>query len=99
MRFWNNTTKFFSENLLAIEMTKTKIFMDKLVYFGVSVLEISKMVMYEFSYDYIKSKYGEKAKLCHVDTDTFNFYMKKRHLLRHCKSFWNKIWYFKSSIK
>ena len=68
-------------------MTKTKIFMDKPVYFGVSVLEISKMVMYEFSYDYVKSKYGEKAKLCHVDTDTFNFYMKKSHLLRHCKSF------------
>ena len=46
-----------------MEMTKTKIFMDKPVYFGVSVLEISKMVMYEFSYDYVKSKYREKANM------------------------------------
>ena len=64
-------TKHFSENLLAIEMKKTKVKMNKPVYLGMSILDISKMLMYEFWYDYIKPKYNEKAKLCYVDTDSF----------------------------
>ena len=51
-----HTTKYFSENLMAIEMKKTKVKMNKLVYLGMSVLDISK-TMYEFWYDYIKPKY------------------------------------------
>ena len=43
-----HTTKYFSENLLAIEMKKTKVKMNKLVYLGISILDISKMLMYEF---------------------------------------------------
>ena len=54
-------TKRFSENLLAIEMKKTKVKMNKLVYLGMSILGITKTLMYEFWYDYIKLKYGEKA--------------------------------------
>ena len=42
-----HTTKYFSENLLAIEMKKTKVKMNKLVYLGISILGISKMLMYE----------------------------------------------------
>ena len=51
-----HTTKQFSENLLAIEMKKTKVKMNKLIYLGMSILDISKTLMYEFWYDYIKPK-------------------------------------------
>ena len=61
----------FSENLLAIEMKKTKVKMNKPVYLGMSLLDISKTFMYEFWYDYIKPKYKDKAKLCYMDTDSF----------------------------
>ena len=66
-----HTTKHFSENLLAIEMKRTKVKMNKPVYLGMSILDISKTLMYEFWYDYIKPKYKEKAKLCYMDTDSF----------------------------
>ena len=52
-----DTTKRFSENLLAIEVKKIKINMNKPVYLGLSILEISKSLMYQFWYDYIKPKY------------------------------------------
>ena len=65
------TTKWFSEDLLAIEMKKIKLKMDKLVYLGLSILEITKTRMYEFSYDCIKPKYQQNAKLCYMDTDSF----------------------------
>ena len=51
------TIKQFSENLLAIEMKKTKVKMNKPVYLGMSILDISKTLMYEFWYDYVKPKY------------------------------------------
>ena len=66
-----HTTKRFSENLLAIEMKKTKVKMNKPVYLGMSILDISKMLMYKFWYDYIKPKYEDRAKLCYTDTDSF----------------------------
>ena len=58
-----HTTKQFSENLLAIEMKKTKVKMNKPIYLGMSILDISKTLMYEFWYDYIKPKYGDRAML------------------------------------
>ena len=64
-------TKHFSENLLAVEMRKTKILMNKPVYLGKAILDISKALMYEFWYDYIKPKYDQNAKLCYMDTDSF----------------------------
>ena len=66
-----HTRKKFSENLLAIEMKKTKAKMNKSIYRGMSILDISKTLIYEFSYDYIKPKYNEKGKLCYIDTDSF----------------------------
>ena len=64
-------TKHFSENLLAIEMKKTKVKMNKPIYLGMSILDISKTLMYEFWYDYLKPKYGDKVKLCYTDTESF----------------------------
>ena len=70
-----HTTKHFSENLLAIKMKKTKVIMNKSVYLGMSILDISKTFMYKFWYDYIKPKYGDKAKLCYMDTGSFVTYV------------------------
>ena len=66
-----HTAKQFSENLLAIEMINAKVKMNKSVYLGMSILDISETLMYEFWYDYIKPNYKEKAKLCYMDTDNF----------------------------
>ena len=66
-----HTTKFFTKNLLAIEMKKTEILMNETVYLGLVILKFSKILMYEFWYDYVKPKYGTKAKLCYMDTDSF----------------------------
>ena len=71
-----HTTKFFTENLLAIEMIITQILMNKPVYLGLSILDLSKTVMYEFWYDYVKPKYGVNAKLCYMDNDSFTVHVK-----------------------
>ena len=71
-----HTTKFFTYCLLAIQMRKTQILMYKPVYLGLSILDLSKTVMYEFRYDYVKPKYGENAKLCYIDTDNFIVHVK-----------------------
>ena len=49
-------------------MKKSEILMNKPVCLGLSILELSKILMYEFWHDYVKSKYDEKAKLCYTDT-------------------------------
>ena len=77
-----HTTKFFTEHLLAIEMKKMQIIMNKPVCFGHSVLELSKILMYEFWYDHIKPKYGEKAKLCYMDTDSFIVHIKANDIYK-----------------
>ena len=71
-----HTKKWFSEKLLAIEMKKTKVKMNKPIYLDLSILEISKTLMYEFWYDYMKPKYGDNIKLCYMDTDTFIIHIK-----------------------
>ena len=50
--------------------------MNKPVYLGLSMLELSKILTYEFWYDYVKQKYGENAKLSYMDMDSFMVYMK-----------------------
>ena len=52
-------------------MKKTKVKMNKPIYVGLSILEISKILIYEFWYDYMKAKYGNDVKLCYMDTDSF----------------------------
>ena len=51
--------------------------MNKPVYLGLSVLELTKILMYEFSYDYVKQKYTKKANLCCMDTESFIVYKKQ----------------------
>ena len=56
---------------LAIEMKKTKVKMNKSVYLGLSILEVSKTLIYELWCDYMKPKYGDNVKLCYMDTYSF----------------------------
>ena len=76
------TTKLFTEKLLAIEMKKTQIIMNKPAYLGLSILDLSKTVMYECWCDYVKPKYGEKARLCYMDTDSFIFHVKTNDIYK-----------------
>ena len=66
-----HTINLISEDLSVIEMKKTKVKMNKPIYIGLSILEISKILTYEFWYDYLKPKYGNDVKLCYMDTDSF----------------------------
>ena len=52
-------------------MKKTKVEMNKPVYLGMAILDISKTLMYEFWYDYIIPKYGDRVQLCYMDTNSF----------------------------
>ena len=64
-----HTWKYFSENSMVIEMNKP-------VYLGMSILDISKTLMSEFWYDYIKPKYGDRAEIFYMDTDSFIIHIK-----------------------
>ena len=66
-----HTMNCISENLSIIEMKRTKVKMNRPIYLGLSIFEISKILMYEFWYDYMKPKYGDNVKLCYMDTDSF----------------------------
>ena len=73
-----HTSKHSSENLTAIEMKKPKVKMNKPLYLGMSILDISKTLIYEFRYYYIKPKYRDKAKLCYMDTYSFIIHIKTK---------------------
>ena len=66
-----HTMKLIDDNLAIIKMKKVKVKMNKPIYLGLSILELSKIIMYEFWYDYVKVKYMDNAKLCYMDTDSF----------------------------
>ena len=66
-----HTMKLIDDNLAIIEMKKVKVKMNKPIYLGLSILDISKIIMYAFWHDFIKSKYANSAKLCYMDTDSF----------------------------
>ena len=67
-----HTMNYISEDLSIIEMNKTKVNLNKPIYLGLSILDISKILMYDTKmYDYMKSKYNDNIKLCYMDTDSF----------------------------
>ena len=63
-------------------MKKVKVKMNKPIYLGLSILEISKIIMYEFWYDYIKKKYGDMVKLCYVDIDSLIMNIKTKNFYK-----------------
>ena len=74
----HHTTKLFPENLVAIEMKKTEILINQPVSLGLSILELSKILMYESWYDNVKLKKGEKVKWRYMDTDSLIVYIKQK---------------------
>ena len=65
--------KIFSENLISVHMKKTSLLMNKPVYLGACILDLSKTIMYDFHYNYIKPMYKDKAKLLFTDTDSLMY--------------------------
>ena len=92
------TTKQFSENLLAMEMKKTKMKMNVPMYIGFTILKVSKTVMWEFFYDYLKPKYRSKMKLCYTDTDSFIFHTKTKDFYEEIDNDVEK-WFYTSNYK
>ena len=78
----HHTINLISEDLSIIEMKKTKVKMNKPIYLGLSILEISKTLMYEFWYDYMKPKYANNVKLCYMDTDSFIMNIKQMNFMK-----------------
>ena len=63
----------FDVNLIAVLMKSTKLYFNNPVYLGMRILDLSKSLMYDFHYNYIKTKYGDKAKLLFTDTDSLAY--------------------------
>ena len=68
--------KGFSENLVPIEMKKTKVKMNKPIYLGFSMLDLKEIVMHEFRCEYMKPKCAGNVELCYMDTDSFMMHIK-----------------------
>ena len=66
-----HTTKHIPKNVLIMEIKKGEVKRNKPIYLAILILDISKILMYEFWYHYIKLKYGDNAKLCYMDADSF----------------------------
>ena len=71
-----HTINLISEDFSIIEMKKTKVKMSKPIYLGLSILEISKILMYEFWHDFMKPKNNDNVRLCYMDTDSFVMHIK-----------------------
>ena len=69
------STKHISEDLLITKMKQREVYMNKPLYLGQATLDYSKILMYEFWYDYLKPMYNEKIELCYMDTDSFITYV------------------------
>ena len=67
------SSKIFNENLVAVHKIKETLTLNRPAYVGMCILDLSKTLMYDFHYNYIKEKYGEKAKLLFTDTDSLTY--------------------------
>ena len=76
----------FCENLTAVHMKKVKLYFNKPVYLGMSILDLSKTLMYDFHYNYIKPKYGENANLLFTDTDSLAYEIQTEDFYRDISS-------------
>lgn len=80
-----NSASIFTENLVAIQLNPEIVTLDKPIYIGFTVLEISKSHMYDFHYSHMKPFYGENLNLCYTDTDSFLYFIKTDDLYRDLK--------------
>ena len=76
----------FDENLVAINTKKTKLYFIKPVYLGMCILDLSKTLMYDFHYNYIKTKYGDNVKLLFTDTDSLAYEIKTEDFYKDISS-------------
>ena len=77
-----HTINLISEDLSIIEMKKAKVKMNKPIYLALSILEISKILMYEFWYNYMKPKYNDNVRLCYRDTNSFVMHIKTNYFYK-----------------
>ena len=80
------SSKIFNENLVAVHKIKETITLNRPAYVGMCILDLSKTLMYDFHYNYIKKKYGEKAKLLFTDTDSLTYEIEANDVYQ---DFWN----------
>ena len=79
------SSKIFNENLVAVHKIKETLTLNRPAYVGMCILDLSKTLMYDFHYNYIKSKYGDKAKLLFTDTDSLTYEIEAKDVY---KDFW-----------
>ncbi|XP_071055460.1 uncharacterized protein [Onthophagus taurus] len=77
--------KIFTETFSAIQMERLRVVYNKPIYVGFTVLEISKLLMYEFYYNFLKPKYNEAIRLCYMDTDSFTVHINTDDLYEDIK--------------
>ena len=80
------SSKIFNEDLVAVHKIKETLTLNRPAYVGMCILDLSKTLMYEFHYNYIKSKYGSKAKLLFTDTDSLTYEIETEDVYQ---DFWN----------
>ena len=78
--------KIFDNNLVTIRKSKLALKLNKLVCIGMCILELSKVLMYKFHYDYIKNKYDNKSKLLFTDIDSLMYEIKTEHVYKDFSS-------------
>ena len=80
------SSKIFNENLMAVHKVKETLTLNRLAYVGMCILDLSKMLMYDFHYNYIKKKYNNRARLLFTDTDSLTYEIEAEDIY---KNFWN----------
>ena len=75
--------KIFENNLVAIRKSKLALKLNKPAYIGMCILELSKVLLYEFHYDYIKNKYDNKSELLFTDTDSLMYQLKTEDIYEY----------------
>ena len=88
------SSKIFNENLVAVHKIKETLTLNRPAYVGMCILDLSKTLMYDFHYNYIKKKYGSKAKLLFTDTDSLTYEIEVEDVY---KDFWNDKYKFDNS--
>ena len=80
------SSKIFNENLVAVHKIKETLTLNRPAYVGMCILDLSKTLMYDFHYNYIKEKYGNKARLLFTDTDSLTYEIEAEDVYQ---DFWN----------